>query len=238
MAGFEKTGHAFVKLVDYDAEGIDKILAALLFSKSKASFSAIKRLVKELSFEEKVQVFEEMSALRQNRRHKSPRALEHFEMTYEIVADFGVYRDLQRHRMLTQERQVLNCDLGYYVPDEIIGTEIEHDYREAMELAKKAYEQIASEFPEEAQYVVPIGFNVRWYFHLNLRALQWLTELRSQPQGHPTYRLVAQEMVKQLLKEKPELSSVFKYVDFDGYLLGRLGQEMRNEEKMKSKALI
>lgn len=238
VAGFEKSGHASVKLVDYDSEGVDKILSALLFSKSKASFSDIKRLVKELSSEEKAQIFEEMSALRQNRRHKSPRALEHFEMTYEIVADFGVYRDLQRHRMLTQERQVLNCDLGYYVPDEIIGTEIEHDYREAMESAKKAYEQIAAEFPEEAQYVVPIGFNVRWYFHLNLRALQWLTELRSQPQGHPTYRLVAQEMVKQLLKEKPELNSVFKFVDFDGYLLGRLSQEMRNEEKLKARVML
>ncbi len=227
-----------VKLVDCDENGMDKVFQALLFAKSKSSLIDIKKIVKELSDDEKKEIITSLASIRSNRRHKSPRALEHFEMTFEIVADFGVYRDLQRHRMLTQERQILNCDLGYYVPDEIIGTEIEHDYREAMDHAKEVFDIISQDFPEEAQYVVPIGFNVRWYFHMNLRALQWLAELRSQPQGHPTYRLVAQEMVKQLLSKQPELAPLFKFVDFDGYLLGRLGQEIRNEEKQKSKVLI
>lgn len=234
----DSSEQANVRLVDYDKDGVDKILGALLFSKTKASFDEIKKIVREIPKEEKFSILEEMGEIRENRRHKSPRALEHFNMTFEINADFGVYRDLQRHRMLTQERQILNCDLGYYVPDEIRGTEIEHDYREAMDLAKEAYELISVEFPEEAQYIVPIGYNVKWYFHLNLRALQWLTELRSQPQGHPTYRLVAQEMVKQILNECPELAPLFKFVDFDGYLLGRLSQEIRNEEKQRSKVLI
>lgn len=234
----ESSEKAAVKLVDYDNQGLDKIIAALMFSKTNASFSDIKKIGKEISHEKKSQLIQEISDIRQNRRHKSPRALEHFEMTYEIVADFGVFRDLQRHRMLTQERQFLNCDLGYYVPDEIKGTEIEHDYREAMDSAKLAFDLIARDFPEEAQYVVPIGFNVRWYFHINLRALQWMTELRSQPQGHPTYRLVAQEMAKQIVNECPELEPLFKFVDFDGYMLGRLNQEIKNEEKQRSKVLI
>lgn len=234
---FERASGPQVKLIDYDSEGVDQVIAALLFAQSPISLDEIKRLVKEIPDGEKEQIFQSLGQIRQNRRHKSPRALEHFEMTFEIVADFGVFRDLQRHRLLTQERQVLNCDLGYYVPDEIIGTEIEHDYREAMESAKKAYERIALELPQEAQYVVPIGFNVRWYFRLNLRALQWIAELRSQPQGHPTYRQIAQEMVKQLVHVKKELTPLFKFVDFDGYLLGRLGQEMRNETR-KSKQFV
>ena len=230
--------NASVRLIDYDKDGIDKIITALLFQKCTSSLKDIKKLVKEISKEQKADLLNQISQIRQNRRHKSPRALEHFEMTFEIVADFGVYRDLQRHRMLTQERQTLDCSLGYYIPNEIIGTEIEHDYREAMDIAKEAYEIIAQEFPEEAQYLVPIGYNVRWYFHLNLRSLQWITELRSQPQGHPSYRLVAQEMAKQIMQECPEMECLFKFVDFDGYMLGRLSQEIRNEEKIKAKVLI
>ena len=230
--------NASVRLIDYDKDGVDKIITALLFQKCTSSLKDIKKLVKEISKEQKADLLNQISQIRQNRRHKSPRALEHFEMTFEIVADFGVYRDLQRHRMLTQERQTLDCSLGYYIPNEIIGTEIEHDYREAMDIAKEAYEIIAQEFPEEAQYLVPIGYNVRWYFHLNLRSLQWITELRSQPQGHPSYRLVAQEMAKQIMQECPEMECLFKFVDFDGYMLGRLSQEIRNEEKIKAKVLI
>jgi thymidylate synthase ThyX len=74
---------------------------------------------------------------------------------------------------------------------------MEKKYIEAMENAKKAYDILAQEFPEEAQYVVPMAYNVRWYFHVNLRALQWLCELRSTPAGHPSYRYIAQEMAKQ-----------------------------------------
>ena len=114
---------------------------------------------------------------------KSPRALEHANFTFEIVADFGVYRDLHRHRMLTQERQLLCCDYGFYTPTEIIGTPLEKEYLEALHKAKQVFDTIASELPEEAQYVVPMAYNVRWYFHVNLRALQWLCELRSLPCG-------------------------------------------------------
>jgi thymidylate synthase ThyX len=229
---------AYVKLVHFDHDGVDKMIAAFLFAKGDSSLDEIKKVIKELSSEDKNTFIESIGSLRENRRHKSPRALEHFEMTFEIVADYGVFRDLQRHRTLTQERQLLTCDLGYYIPEEILGTEVEHDYREAMQQAKDAYDLMAVEFPEEAQYAVPMGYNVRWYFHINLRALQWMTELRSQPQGHPTYRLVAQEMVKQLLDVRKELEPLFKFVDFEGYSLGRLNQEIRNEQKMKARVLV
>ncbi|MBM3183985.1 MAG: FAD-dependent thymidylate synthase, partial [Chlamydiae bacterium] len=92
--------------------------------------------------------------------------------------------------------------------------------------------------PEEAQYIVPMGYNIHWYFHVNLRALQWLCELRSQPAGHPTYRLIAQEMGRAVSKAVPLFERFFKFVDYDGYDLGRLGAEIRQEEKLKARASV
>jgi thymidylate synthase ThyX len=121
--------------------------------------------------------------------------------------------------------------LGYYVPEELIDTPMEDDYRRAMDAAKEAFDTIARELPEEAQYVVPMSYNTHWYFHVNLRSLQWLTELRSSPAGHPGYRYIAQEIAKQVSTVIPQFERFFKYVDYDGYVLGRLGQEIRNDQK-------
>jgi len=159
--------------------------------------------------------------------------LEHASFTFEIVADFGIYRDLQRHRTLTQDRQLLTCDFGYSIPEELVDTEMEKTYRSAMDQAAEVYDRIAKELPEEAQYVVPMAYNIRWYFHINLRALQWLCELRSSPQGHSSYRMVAQSLAHQTFEAIPEFSRFFKFVDCEGYDLGRLDQEIRNKFKEK-----
>ncbi len=222
-----------VRLVYSDSDSVAKVAGALLFSCGYGGLTELQEYARKLPEEEIARILDAACASRENRRHKSPRALEHATFTFEILADFGVYRDLHRHRMLTQERQLLTCDFGYYLPPEIVGTEMEKAYIEAMELSKKAYDTIASELPEEAQYVVPMAYNVRWYFHVNLRALQWLCELRSSPQGHSTYRLIAQEMARQVSDAIPEFERFFKFVDFEGYELGRLNSEIRKEEKMQ-----
>jgi thymidylate synthase ThyX len=186
---------------------------------------------RKLSDEALGQILDAGAQFRENRRHKSPRALEHATFTFEILADFGIYRDLQRHRMLTQERQLLTCDFGYYIPEEIAGTSMGAEYMTAMDMAKEAYDTIAKELPDEAQYVVPMAYNIHWYYTVNLRSLQWLCELRSSPAGHPGYRLIAQEMAKQVSTALPQFERFFKFVDYDGYILGRLGQEIRNDHK-------
>jgi len=224
-----------VRLISYDADAPVRIGAALLFEHSHSGLMELQEYCRSLSDEDLGKILESGSNFRENRRHKSPRALEHAMFTFEIVADFGIYRDLQRHRTLTQERQFLTCDLGYFIPVEIRGTEMEGPYCEAMEQAKGAYDQIASELPEEGQYIVPMGYNIHWYFHVNLRALQWLCELRSQAAGHPGYRFIAQEMAKQVSQVFPSFERFFKFVDYDGYELGRLGQEIRIVEKMQVK---
>ncbi len=225
-----------VRLIQYDPESPAKVAAALLFEHSNAGLHELQEYCRTLPEEELNRILDSASNFRENRRHKSPRALEHAVFTFEIVADFGNFRDLHRHRMLTQDRQLLSCDFGYFTPHEIVGTEMEKQYRDAMDEAKKTYESIAEELPEEAQYIVPMGYNIHWYFHVNLRSLQWLCELRSSPAGHPNYRFIAQELAKQVSKACPSFERFFKFVDYEGYELGRLGQEIRTIEKRMSKA--
>jgi thymidylate synthase ThyX len=230
-ASLEKMHNPGVRLLSYDPESPAKVAAGLLFAQSDAGLLELQEYCKSLSDDDLGRILDAACNYRENRRHKSPRALEHAYFTFEIVADFGIYRDLHRHRMLTQERQVLSCNFGFFVPNEIKDTEMEKEYCAAMEEAKKVYDTIASELPEEAQYVVPMGYNVHWYFHVNLRALQWLCELRSSPAGHPTYRFIVQELAKQVCKVFPAFERYFKFVDYEGYELGRLGQEIRIVEK-------
>lgn len=220
-----------VRLISYDSDAVAKVTAALLYPYCDKSLGALREHCRQLSQEEIIRILDAASASREHRRQKSPRALEHAEFTFEIVADFGAYRDLQRHRTLTQDRQLLSCNLGYFIPQEILGTSLEGEYRQAMDQAKEAYDRIAAELPEEAQYIVPMAYNIRWYFHINLRALQWMCELRSAPAGHPNYRHIAQAMAKQVCNVFPIFERFFKFVDYEGYDLGRLVQEVRTDEK-------
>lgn len=227
----ERSVESGVRLIASDHDAVVKVASALLFSHTDKSLVDLYNYCNRLSDEELARILDAGCGARENRRHKSPRALEHTNFTFEIVADFGVYRDLHRHRMLTQERQLLCCDYGFYVPSEIVGTDLEADYMAAMHKAKEVFDTIATELPEEAQYMVPMAFNVRWYFQVNLRSLQWLCELRSAAAGHTTYRLVAQQMAKQVCEAIPAFERFFKFVDYEGYELGRLGQEQRKIDK-------
>lgn len=230
-----KSNEAGVRLISSDPDAVVKVAAALLFTYSDKSLEELTDFCSRLTDEELARILDTACNSRENRRHKSPRALEHANFTFEIIADFGVYRDLHRHRMLTQERQLLNCNYGFYLPPEIVGTNLESIYTTALHQAKDAFDKIVEELPEEAQYIVPMAYNVRWYFQVNLRALQWLCELRSQPAGHPGYRYVAQAMAKQICEVFPSLERFFKFVDYDGYELGRLGQEENKLEKERNK---
>lgn len=223
-----------VRLVQCDPDAVAKVAAALLYANTDKAFDDLLEYCRQLPSEELDTILESACSSRQNRRQKSPRALEHANFTFDIVTDFGIYRDLHRHRMLTQERQLLSCDYGYYIPEEIIGTDMESHYNTAMQKAKEAFDKIASELPEEAQYIVPMAYNVRWYFQVNLRSLQWLCELRSQPAGHPQYRSIAQQLAKGVIDQYPQFERFFKFVDFEGHELGRLGQEKRKAEKVAS----
>jgi len=100
-----------------------------------------------------------------------------------------------------------------------------------MAQAAEAFETIAEDFPHEAQYVVPMAYRIRWSMHVNLRALTWLVELRSTPQGHPGYRHIAQELFREVRRVQPRLAEWMKFADLDDYALGRLASEVRQESK-------
>ncbi|MCH9811188.1 FAD-dependent thymidylate synthase [bacterium] len=234
----DKTSSPRVKLVRSSENAPLDVAAALLFPHCNAPMETIKEKLKSRPSNEIHAILEKGWTHRKNRRHKSPRALEHAVFTFEITADYGIYRDLQRHRMLTQDKQLLSCNLGYFVPEEIKGTEMEKEYIDALEQAKTAFDTIAKDLPEEAQYIVPMAYNIRWYFHVNLRALQWLCELRSQPQGHTSYRKVAQDLCHQVITAHPEFKEFFGFVNFDGHTLGRLDQEIKNEKKQALKSKL
>ncbi|MCB1180693.1 MAG: FAD-dependent thymidylate synthase [Chlamydiia bacterium] len=220
-----------VKLISHDPDGPYKVAGVLLYRFNHYSLETLQNHCRNLSHEELAKIFDAASTMREHRRHKSPRALEHAQFTFEIVADFGIYRDLHRHRMLTQERQLLTCDYGFTLPSDLLDTPMEKIYRDAMSRAKEEHAKMAIELAEEAQYIVPMAYNVRYYFHVNLRALQWLCELRSQAAGHPNYRFVAQEMARQVIEAVPAFEAFFKFVDYDGHEFGRLGQEERKIAK-------
>lgn len=223
----DKSDRFSVKLIYSDPEGLYKTAAALLFPHSDLSYDYLMKFFKKLPREEFATIFESSASLRENRRHKSPRALECCEFGFDILADFGAYRDLHRHRTVTQERQLLTANHGYFFPEELADTPMEKVYRNAMDEAREAYEAIAPNFPEEAQYVVPMAYNIRWMFHINLRSLQWLCELRTMPQGHANYRLIAQMMASEVIKKEPLFEHFLKFVNYEGEDLGRLKQEMK-----------
>lgn len=231
----ERTLEPGVRLIGYDQDAVVKVAAALLFAHGNKSLTDLWNLCRGLSEEDLIRILDAGCNARENRRHKSPRALEHANFTFELITDFGAYRDLHRHRLLTQERQLLSCDYGFYIAPEIMGTPLEADYVNAMNKAKEVHLMIAAELPEEAQYVVPMAYNIRWYFQVNLRALQWLCELRSAAAGHPSYRFVAQSMARQISEKFPAFERFFKFVDYEGYNMGRMGQEQRRAEKHSTK---
>lgn len=221
-----------VRLIDQDPDAVVKILASLLFDLGHLSFSEAMQKAKEIPESKQAELFEKMAKIRTNRRHKSPRALEHPFFLFEIEADFGVWRDLQRHRMLTQQHQPLGCDLGYTISSEIEEAGLLDPYCEALEQARKAHQRfIELGADKSAQYIVPMAYRMRWKVHLNLRAMQWLCELRSSPAGHTHYRQIAQEMTHQLIQAAPSLRPFFKFVDMDGHSLGRMQQEKRRVAK-------
>ena len=219
-----------MSLIDYDKDSEIKLLSALLYQYSELPLTLIREKVRDLTQSEKTKLIEQTIDLRIHRRHKPDRGLEMVFYTFDILGDYGMYRDLQRHRMLTQERQTLSTSFGYDTTDEIEDAGLGTEYHEIMKRSADSFETIAKNFPLEAQYVVPMSYNIRWYVHINLRALIWLTELRSTPQGHSGYRRIAQEMFKKVEEVHPLLAKYMKFIDLNEYSLGRLKAEQRREK--------
>jgi thymidylate synthase ThyX len=229
--GREEGSGTTVRLVEYDTDAERKVVAAALFPHSALPLAELQE-----TWVDPAPVLDALLGERANRRHRAPRALEHAHYTFEVVANFAAYRDLQRHRMLTQDRQLLGCSLGYDVPESLVEMGLEERYRVAMEAAAAAWQLISADSgPALAQYVVPLGFRVRWYFRASLREIYHLCELRTTPQGHPDYRHVAQQMFRRVYEVHPRLAQYARFVDLGpGDDLERRASERRLDAKLKA----
>ena len=220
-----------VHLIDYDDDAEDKILAAILYPHVRQPLQQLRTFVKNLSAAPRAQIFNEYIARRTHRREKPGRALEQAYYTFDIVGNLGLYRDLQRHRLLTQERQDFTTSHGYDIPQEIEEAGFKDAFARSMDQTAELYKQIYRDLPFQAQYVVPFAYRIRWTMKMNLREAVHIGELRTMPQGHPDYRLIVQDMWRQIQAVHPLLAQSAKFLDWNTYRLGRLQSEIRTEYK-------
>jgi len=220
---------ASVRLLSYDADAERKVVQAALYPYSDAALDSSVRADPDA-------VLEALLGGRANRRQRAPRALERAQYEFEIVANFAAYRDLHRHRMLTQDRQLLGTSLGYDLPPALTELGMDDAFRRAVDKATAAHRRMEPEIgPALAQYVVPLAYRVRWFFRVNLRELYHLCELRTTPQGHPDYRVVAQEMFRLASEVHPRLTRYATFVDTSpGDELERRKSERRHDEKLRT----
>jgi len=213
-----------VRLVEYDSESETKILAGIVFRETHASWEQAFQTAKGLTEAEKRQVFERYLLHRSARWQKVGRAFENVYLRFEIVMDIGSYRDLHRHRMMTQERQTFSTFHGHRVPLELQQCGLDSRFEEALERADRLFRTIEPIDRELAQYVVPLAYRIRFYQWQNFRQLFWETELRTVSQGHPDYRFIEQEKYR-LVKQKFPLIASFMLVDENDYAIARRGTE-------------
>jgi thymidylate synthase ThyX len=219
----EEYGQA-VRLLRYDSDALQRVVHALAYDGSDALWNA-SGLTASVS-RTTSQKLEQLLARALEKRGKfdpAPRAFEATSLTFEVTMDFGAYRDLQRHRMLTPFPQRLTCRLGAEVPPELDDMPGVGDlFRHALERAEETWSELAPRHPWEAQYVVPLAYRLRTMWQMNLRELFHLVELRSAREGHPSYRKVAQQIYKSAAAALPWLRDLVR-VDMNEYELTRKG---------------
>ncbi len=228
------TGAPEVALVDFDPDAEEKLVVAALYPYLSCSEHEIERLVAEMSTEERVEVLRRYVGERANRRHKPGRALERPVYRFDIVADYGAFRDLQRHRMLTVDWQRLTPRHGFTRPEEITDAGVGADFDEAMERSAALHDVLSSPFPDQAAYAVALAYRIRFSLQLNAREAMHLIELRTTPQGHPAYRSVAQQMHHHIATTAGHtaIAEMMSYVDHSTEAdLERLEAERRAERR-------
>lgn len=205
------------------------VLALMLYEYAEHPFWQLWQIVLRLSEGAKQELLDFYIGDRQSRHDRPGRALEFgYPINFEIVADFGIYRDLHRERMKTQIRQMLTTRLGYVLPEEFIAIGEEATIHQCYELTAGLCEKVHSLLGREiAQYVTLFGHKVRWYQGMNYREALHELELRTIKQGHPSYRQVCQEMHRQLQAANPFLAQMFKFVDHNKYYWSRAESEAR-----------
>lgn len=222
-----------VRLVDFDPDGEDKVVAAICFGGSTMSESETMHRVSRLGLDDKVAIIRAYVGDRSNRRHRPGRAFERTDYRFELVTDYGAFRDLQRHRILTVEWQALSPHLGYDVPAVIEEAGLDGAYAETMERSAALHHDLLDDHGEQAGYAVALAYRLRYIMQMNAREAIHLIELRSGPQGHPSYRRVAQDMHRAIAEVAGHraIAEAMSHVDYGETDLERLESERRAEQR-------
>ncbi|MEA2681918.1 MAG: hypothetical protein QOK05_246 [Chloroflexota bacterium] len=227
---------AEVRLLGWRGDAEDEIVANALYPHSSRSLEDLRGTVAGLPAERRAAIFRASVGERRNRRHHPGRDWESADYEFEVVSDYGAFRDMQRHRLLTIEWQRLSPALGYDVPAEAEAAGVGAVWREAVQRAESAHAVLATESPAQASYLVTMGHRVRYLMRMNAREAMHVIELRSSPQGHPSYRRVAQQM-HSLIRDVAGhqlVADAMQFVNQDDVYLGRLEAEQRAEARQQA----
>jgi thymidylate synthase ThyX len=225
-----------VRLIDHSPKDELDLVPGMLFELSELSEAETRKEVAGWAVPKKEEIFRAYVGNRLNRRHKPGRALEEAHYKWEVVADYGTFRDLQRHRIVDDwEWQNLTTKYGYDVPELITEAGFEAKFRECFAISEKLWKMIMDAgLHEEAQYATLFGHKLRYHFIMNAREMFHFLELRTSPQGHPGYRKICQEMHRLLSVVHPRMGAAMKFVNQSGDPpLTRLDAERATQLKLK-----
>ena len=223
-----------VTLTDFDPDGEVKVVAAALYAASHLPHGELLARARAMTTEERVRVLRAYIGERSNRRHRPGRAFEHADYTFDILSDYGAFRDLQRHRLLTLDWQALTARHGCARPEAIDAVGAGDDWDRVMgDSADLAARLERRHSPLVAQYAVAMAYRIRFYMRMNAREAMHVIELRTTPQGHPAYRRVCQRMHR-LIAERAghrAIAEAMTFADHSEVELERLDSERASERK-------
>jgi thymidylate synthase ThyX len=221
-----------VELIHVDGTE-EALLASCLFEASSTPETEILARIDVLDRSERAALLGALVGERANRRHRPGRGFEALRYRFEIVSDYGAFRDLQRHRMLTCQWQRLGPDLGAGVPDEVREAGVGGEFERALEVSRDEYERLLDAgLAEQAPYALSLAYRIRYTLDLNAREAMHLIELRSGREGHPTYRAVAQAMHERIAAIHPGVAGTMTHVDTSAEpRLERIMSEIRTHRK-------
>ncbi len=234
LTGVEPASSADVTLTDFDPDGEAKVVAAALYPVSDLPDAQLSALIRGLSSDDRAALLRAYVGTRTNRRHKPGRAFERTTYRFDVLADYGAFRDLQRHRLLTIDWQPLSSRHGYTEPAAIEEAGALADWREVMDRSAELHEKLAaSDLREVAPYAVVMAYRVRFYMEMNAREAMHVIELRTAPQGHPAYRRVCQLMHRAIrdVAGHTAIAAAMQFADHSNVELERLQSERNLEKK-------
>ena len=225
-------------LTEFDPDGEVKVVASALYSACDLPDDQLLAIARSMPVDDRVALLRAYVGDRTNRRHKPGRAFERTRYRFDVLADYGAFRDLQRHRLLTLDWQPLSAGHGYIEPAAIEEAGALEDWREVMERSAELHAALAAgDLGQAAPYAVVMAYRVRFFMDMNAREAMHVIELRTSPQGHPSYRRVCQLMHRAIVDVAGHraIGDAMRFTDHSEVELERLQSERALEQKRASR---